>query len=376
MGPSQPSQDWCHWSPSLADQTYAIRGLHAPHCLLAPVSRLPSPSPMTDCVPAQGSTSLRSRLSEVYNSLKVCLHGARAGRTDQRKHHGAVLNIYTQARLAPVPCGASTDHVERGDPVMAQSPLPHRGPSLSLTITRAMSHPSSARCSMRMRSRTRSRSSTLAPPPLTTSPRTSPDGPPHLFCSIACGRRGGPGPLASSHCPVARSDATARAEALDPAAHGRAPRCWGASGGHAAWPGGGGLGLVVSLVAGVPLLWQAGPLPRLPSSPPPHSAHTAAALLGAAAPAAPPVAEARPPAQSQTPAARRASRALHLGAPPHGRAAPAPPCVCGTERGIPQAPGHSPAARLACRTRAAHQEALCPPASCTATAHHHCERRR
>ena len=28
---------------------------------------------MTDCVPAQGTTSLISRLSEVYNSLKVCL---------------------------------------------------------------------------------------------------------------------------------------------------------------------------------------------------------------------------------------------------------------------------------------------------------------
>ena len=73
---------------------------------------------------------------------------------------------------------------------MEPFPLPYRGPSLSLTITRVMSHPSSARCSMRMRSRTRSRSSTLAPPPLTTSPRTGPDGPPRLFCSIARGRRG------------------------------------------------------------------------------------------------------------------------------------------------------------------------------------------
>ena len=87
-----------------------------------------------------------------------------------------------------------------------------------------------------------------------------------------------------------------------------------------AW--GGGLGLVVSLVAGVPLLWQAGPLPRLPSSPPPHSAHTAAALLGAAAPAAPPVAEARPPAQSQTPAARITGATL--GAPPTGGPLPRP----------------------------------------------------
>jgi hypothetical protein len=85
-----------------------------------------------------------------------------------------------------------------------------------------------------------------------------------------------------------------------------------------------GLGLVVSLVAGVPLLWQAGPLPRLPSSPPPRSAHTATVLLGAAAPAAPPVAEARPPAQSQTPVAPARITGATLGGPPAGGLLPRP----------------------------------------------------
>jgi hypothetical protein len=75
-----------------------------------------------------------------------------------------------------------------------------------------------------------------------------------------------------------------------------------------------GLGLVGSLVAGAPWLWRTGQLPRVPISPPPHSDHTAAALLGTAAPAVPPAAEARPPAQSQTPAAParpQASEARH-----------------------------------------------------------------
>jgi hypothetical protein len=72
------------------------------------------------------------------------------------------------------------------------------------------------------------------------------------------------------------------------------------------WPralvGGVGLGLIVSLVAGAPWLWRAGGLPRVSSSPPLRSDHTAAALLGTAAPVAPPAAEAPPPAQSQAPA--------------------------------------------------------------------------
>jgi hypothetical protein len=83
-----------------------------------------------------------------------------------------------------------------------------------------------------------------------------------------------------------------------------------------------GFGLVVSLVVGVPLLWQAGQPPRLPSSPPSRSVHTAAALLGAAAPAAPPVAEARPPAQSQTPAVRLTGATP--GGPPAGGPLPRP----------------------------------------------------
>ena len=336
MGPSQPSQGLVPLEPVLADQTYAIRGLHAPHCLLAPVSRLPSPSPMTDCVPAQGSTSLRSRLSEVYNSLKVCPW--RSCRADRPKASWSRFeHIYPGSSRSRALRGEHRPRGE-GDPVMAQSPF-HRGPSLSLTITRAMSHPSSARCSMRMRSRTRSRSSTLAPPPLTTSPRTSPDGPPHLFCSIACGRRGGPGPLASSHCPVARSDATARAEALAPrptaARRGvlgrlRWPRglAWGAASGSssASWR--------VSRCCGRQGRCRACPAVHrhtAPTRPPPSS-----------------VPRRRQPRLSlkrvRPPRARRQRRIAgrYTWAPPRaGR--PAPPCVCGTERGIPRAPGHGPA---------------------------------
>lgn len=114
-----------------------------------------------------------------------------------------------------------------------------------------------------------------------------------------------------------------------------------------AW--GGGLGLVVSLVAGVPWLWQAGPLPRLPSTPPPRSAHTAAVLLGAAAPAAPPVAEARPPAQSQTPAAPARITGTTLVVPPTGGPLARPPAAVAqhTASRRPQAIARPRASRVA-----------------------------
>ena len=77
---------------------------------------------------------------------------------------------------------------------------------------------------------------------------------------------------------------------------------------HLRWPQGlswgVGLGLVVSVAAGVPWLWQADRLPRGPSSPPPPNDSIAATLLGATAPVTLPAAAVQAPAQSQTPAAR------------------------------------------------------------------------
>ena len=46
-------------------------GTRAPHYFLLPALRFPSPSLMTYHVPAPGSTSLRSRLSAVYNRLEI-----------------------------------------------------------------------------------------------------------------------------------------------------------------------------------------------------------------------------------------------------------------------------------------------------------------
>jgi hypothetical protein len=85
-----------------------------------------------------------------------------------------------------------------------------------------------------------------------------------------------------------------------------------------------GLGLVVSIGAGGPWLWQAGRLPRGPISPPPHSDDMAGALLGAVAPPARPVAAVRPPAQSQTPAAQTRLTSLALGDTPAGGRLPRP----------------------------------------------------
>jgi hypothetical protein len=56
-----------------------------------------------------------------------------------------------------------------------------------------------------------------------------------------------------------------------------------------------GVGLLAGLLCSAPALWLSDRRPRVPSSPPPHSDHMAAA------PAVPPVAEAHPPLPSQTP---------------------------------------------------------------------------
>jgi CheY-like chemotaxis protein len=78
-----------------------------------------------------------------------------------------------------------------------------------------------------------------------------------------------------------------------------------------------GLGLLVGIVSGAP--WLPDRLQRVPISPPPRSDHMAAALLSTVVPAAPPAAEVRPPAQSQTPAAHtRINSTAPGGTPAHG----------------------------------------------------------
>jgi hypothetical protein len=62
-----------HEGASHTPQPCAIPGLRAPCWILPPVSRFPGRSLMTCRAPTCGHAHLRSRLSEVYNSVKVCL---------------------------------------------------------------------------------------------------------------------------------------------------------------------------------------------------------------------------------------------------------------------------------------------------------------
>jgi hypothetical protein len=112
-----------------------------------------------------------------------------------------------------------------------------------------------------------------------------------------------------------------------------------------------GFGLVVSLVAGAPWLWRAGRLSHVPSSPPLRSDHTAAALLGTAAPVAPPAAEAPLPAQSQTP-----TGPAHFTVTTHGGTAAGerrqPPQASEARPATSRRPQASPQPRAASRPRA------------------------